>query len=242
MAELSAYTRLAQGTLRRYADYRSDEILNGRAGPQKIPGLLRILDGLSVSPARLAVALQYGADEHGFMRIMNGRLCSEQRVRFQIGPGGPPRLDCRLIRLEDPPPPGPWPKLEPRIGRVAFPYGKLQHRLAWFLNHQLRGRYEEMHAVCGVTTPTMRRYSDMTRAEEGLGGPHKLRSFCALVRGLNVDFAKLIVAAQYGADEASFWALLHSEMCVEETLQFHQPGEEPKLVRKLYRFDQPAAA
>jgi len=206
-------TGIATATLRRYSLVAGEAALGPGSGPLKVPVLLRILDALDVSPARLAVAAQHASDEAAFWGLMSARLCLDQKIRLKVDCNAPPHVDRRLIRLADPSP-RPLPERS-RATTLPYRYGALQNRIAWYLGEQLKGRFDHIHERTGIAPATLRRYTELDPTVRGRTGAQKVRALCEILDSLGVNRAKLIVAAQYAADDSSFWSIMSSDLCFE---------------------------
>lgn len=232
---ISAQTKIARGTLRRYMEYDPQRIARG-SGPQKIPHILRIIEALEVNPAKLAAALYYAEDEATFRRLMSAALCIEEKLAVQIGGRGRPKMNPRVIRLD--PDDGhddtdlPSQPIPP--GRMR---GRFQERLAWYVAERIRGRHDELTARTGIPQATLRRYGIVDGAAEGRTGPQKIRTFLKLLEALQVSPAKLAIAAHYSGDDDSFWAIMSSTICVEERLNFRGHDGRSRRRRHLHRLD-----
>lgn len=234
--KVSDRTGIATGTLRRYMDFNPPRVTNGGSGPQKIPVVLRILDALDVNPARLAAAIYYSEDEPTFRRLMASSLCLEEKLSVQIAPDLAPRCNRRIIRLEPDADPAPRPPDHPPTHRRRFT-SRMQERMAWYVAERTKGRHEELYALTGIAPATLRRYGELDGAAEGRNGPQKVRTFLKLLEALNVSPAKLAIAAHYCGDDDSFWMIMSSTICAEETLTFRGPDGGARLERKMHRLD-----
>ncbi|HYG27862.1 MAG TPA: hypothetical protein VD906_13255 [Caulobacteraceae bacterium] len=231
--QVSQRTRLATGTIRRYREHDPARIAAGGSGPQKIPYILRLLDDLGVNPAKLAVALHYSNDEATFWRLMACSLCIEERFCLQTRPDGAPKVNRRMIRLD---PDDQGPQLEPTAKRERLG-SRLLERFAWFLAERTRGRIDEISALSGVPPATIRRYARKEGAYVGRSGPQKVGPFLKILAALDVSPPKLAVAAHYGGNDDSFWMIMSSTLCAEESLSFAGPGGAT-CVKKVHRLDE----
>jgi hypothetical protein len=230
---VSQRTGLAVGTLRRYMQHDTEQVAAG-FGPHRLPIVLRILDGLGVNPARLAIALYYSDDEPTFWRLMSATPCIEERFCLQAGAEAAPKVDRRLIRLEAEGAPPLQPAGEIGRGRFTSP---LQARFAWFLADRMKGRIEELHGKTGVAPATLRRYCEIEGAVELRSGPQRVKPFLDILFALKVSPPKLVVASHYSGNDDSFWMIMSSTLCAEEALTFRGQGDQTRIERKLYRLE-----
>lgn len=234
IAKVAAESGIAPATLSRYSEFDVKQVAELGAGPQRIPILLRILDALRIDPAKLATALEYGLTEAGFLRIMNATLCVDEKLTLVMG--GTKRVERRLIRLE-PTAQSDGSAHEQPTARAHHTYGRLQGRFAWYLDHHFRGRMEEMRQKTGLGTATLRKYAEIEGAERGHAGPQSIRLFCDILQAIDIRPSKLVVAAQYGANEGSFWTLLNADICAEETVII-RGDDGHRTERKLWRLEE----
>lgn len=234
--KVAARTGIASGTIRRYMDFNPARVTAGGSGPQKIPLVLRIVDALDVNPAKLTAAIYYSEDEATFRRLMASALCIEEKLCVQAGRDGTPKINRRIIRLE--------PESQPDVPvattvdahRRRFSSGLLE-RLAWYVAERTRGRHEELYALTGIAPATLRRYGEVNGAAEGRNGPQKIRTFLKLLDALGVSPAKLAIAAHYCGDDDSFWMIMSSTICAEESLSFRGQDGQMRTERKIHRLD-----
>lgn len=171
------------------------------------------------------------------MRIMNASLCVDEKLSLIDGERR--RVERRLIRL-DPAHPNVGPKLDnsaPIGSSRSFAFGRIQARFAWFLDNRFRGRMDDIRRKTGLAPFTLRKYSETSGAERGRAGPQSLRTFYEILRALEVQPAKLIIAAQYGANEGSFWTLMNSDICAEETVIIRR-DDGHRTERRLWRLEE----
>ena len=234
---MSQRTGLATGTLRRYRIHDPAQVAAG-LGPQRLPIVLRILDDLGVNPARLAMALYYADDEPTFWRLMSCTPCLEERLCLQAGAEAAPKVDRRVIRLEAERLPAIQPPIERGRGRFTSP---LFVRFTWFLADRLKGRIDELHTTTGIPAATLRRYGDIAGAAQMRTGPQRVKTFLEILYGLKVSPPKLVVASHYSGNDDSFWMIMSSTLCAEETLTFRGHGDQSRIERKLHRLEDTVA-
>lgn len=167
---------------------------------------------------------------------MASSLCLEEKLSVQMSPDAAPKTNRRIIRLEPETVPA-LPATDPLPATRRRFTSRMLERMAWYVAERTKGRHEELYALTGIAPATLRRYGDLDGAAEGRNGPQKVRTFLKLLEALNVSPAKLAIAAHYCGDDDSFWMIMSSTICAEETLTFRAADGGARLERKLHRLD-----
>ena len=91
--------------------------------------------------------------------------------------------------------------------------------------------------MSGVPPATIRRYAKNDGAANGSTGPQKIGPFLKILAALDVSPPKLAVAAHYGGNDDSFWMIMSSTLCAEESLTFAGAAGATR-VKKIHRLDE----